>query len=127
METVRPRKTRRYRRRTVRVDVEYDGPDGPRRGTATTLGAGGIFVATEDPLDEQSPLRVRFCLPDGAAEFELEGRVVWANRPSDRHPHTRGMGVEFTNPGACTELALALEDLDGDAPAETPRSASWRR
>lgn len=116
----RPRATRRYRRRTLRVDVEYDDGRGPRKGVATTLGAGGLFVATEDPLDEATRLRLRFSLPGGSVH-ELDGRVVWANRPTDRHPHTRGMGIEFLEPGDCAALALELETLD------TPGDRGGRR
>lgn len=112
--SIRSHKTRRYRRRTLRVDVEYDVPGGSRRGTATTLGAGGIFIATEEPLDEQQRVRIRFDLPREFGRFSLDGRVVWTNRPTDRHSHTRGMGIEFTDPGLCAELALALEEMDSE-------------
>jgi len=106
-----PRQTRRYRRRTVRVHVEYDAPDGTRDATATTLGAGGMFIATDNPLDEHSQILVRFQLEPQGLVHEIQGRVVWANRPDDAHSHTRGMGIEFKNPAACSQLARELEGL----------------
>jgi uncharacterized protein (TIGR02266 family) len=128
----RPKQTRRYRRRTVRVRVEYDGVDGPQRAVATTLGAGGMFVATEEPLPEHTLLELRFRLEAGGALHEIEGRVVWVNRLQDDHPHTRGMGVEFGNPAARALLARELEGLcnpleaaDG-APEEARETVSRR-
>jgi uncharacterized protein (TIGR02266 family) len=112
MPVERPRRTRRYRRRTVRVEVAYDTPWGPQKGTATTLGAGGLFIATQETLDEHDRVVVRFRLPGGDTLHEIEGRVAWANRPTDPHPHTRGMGIEFTDPAASALLALELERLD---------------
>jgi uncharacterized protein (TIGR02266 family) len=106
-----PKQSRRYRRRTVRVSVEYDGADGPQRAVATTLGAGGMFVATEKPLPEQTPLELRFRLEAGGMLHEIEGRVVWANRPGDDRAHSLGMGIEFGNPAARSLLARDLENL----------------
>ncbi|MDH5566906.1 MAG: hypothetical protein OEY15_09595, partial [Myxococcales bacterium] len=56
----RPRHTRRYRRRTVRVRVEYEAAQGRRGATATTLGAGGMFVATQEPLPVRALTVLRF-------------------------------------------------------------------
>jgi Tfp pilus assembly protein PilZ len=108
----RPKQTRRYRRRTVRVHVEYDAPGGLQSATATTLGAGGMFVETEEPLDERTPIKVRFQLAPRGQLHEIEARVVWANRPDDAHTHTRGMGIEFKDRAACALLARELEGLD---------------
>ena len=107
----RPKQTRRYRRRTVRVCVEYVGAHGPQRAVATTLGAGGMFIATQEPLPEHTLLALRFRLEDGGALHEIEGRVVWANWPEDGHSHTCGMGVEFGNSAARALLARELEGL----------------
>lgn len=108
----RPRQTRRYRRRTIRVQVEYEAGGGLQCATATTLGAGGMFVETEEPLAERTPTKVRFQLAPGGPLHEIEARVVWANRPGDSHAHTRGMGIEFVDRAACAQLARELEGLD---------------
>ena len=105
------RPTRRYRRRTLRVNVEYSAPDGPRFDPATTLGAGGLFIETEDPLDEGSDVKLCFELLAGGPAFEIQGRVVWCRRPSDPHGHASGMGIEFTDRENSVALALALERL----------------
>lgn len=106
----RPR--RRYRRRTVRVLVEYVSDAGLAADPATTLGAGGIFIETESPLAESSSLKMRFTLPGGQTLHEIEGRVVWRRRPSDPGQHAPGMGIEFTDRSAASRLARELESLD---------------
>jgi hypothetical protein len=70
-----------------------------------------MFIATDEPLPEHTQLALRFRLEDGGVLHEIEGRVVWANRPDDDHPHTRGMGVEFGSPAARALLARELEGL----------------
>lgn len=112
---VRPRiserPSRRYRRRTLRVDVQYDAADGPRIEPATTLGAGGLFIETEDPLEPGTSVKLRFSLYDTGPGFEITGRVVWRRRPTDTHGHACGMGIEFTDRESAVALARELERL----------------
>lgn len=103
---------RRYRRRTVRVLVDYAAGGGPRSDLATTLGAGGLFIETDDPAAEGAPLKLRFSLPDSDRVHEIEGRVVWTRRPRPGDFHAPGMGVEFTDRLARAKLARELRDLD---------------
>ena len=102
---------RRYRRRTVRVLVEYVADTGLAADPATTLGAGGIFIETESPLAESSSLKMRFTLPGSETLHDIEGRVVWRRRPSDPGQHAPGMGIEFTDRNAATRLARELDAL----------------
>ncbi len=105
----RPR--RKYRRRTLRVLVEHVSDSGLATDPATTLGAGGVFIETESPLPERSTLKMRFRLPGGEAEHEIEGRVVWRRRPSDPGRHSPGMGIEFTDRLAAQRLAREIEAI----------------
>jgi Tfp pilus assembly protein PilZ len=105
----RPR--RRYRRRTVRVLVEYVSDAGFCVAPATTRGAGGLFIETEAPLLEHSALKMRFRLPGSATTHEIEGRVVWRRRPCDPGSYSPGMGIEFTDRAAAAGLARELETL----------------
>ena len=100
------RRARRFRRRTVRVAVEYTADGETRRDTATTLGAGGLFVQTESPLAKGTPLEVRFRLPGGERMHEIAGRVAWSRCGE---PGDAGMGIEFVNPHASSLLARELE------------------
>ena len=102
---------RRFRRRTVRVLVDFHGGTGIRCEYATTLGAGGLFIETETPLHEHSALKMRFRLPGSGTTHEIEGRVVWRRRPHDPGSHSPGMGIEFTDRAATASLARELETL----------------
>jgi len=102
---------RRYRRRTVRVLVEYLSDAGLCCDLATTLGAGGMFIQTEEPLPADSTIKLSFQLPGGSQRHAFEGRVVWANRPRAGAIGILGMGIEWTDPRASQRLAHEIEDL----------------
>ncbi len=102
---------RRYRRLTLRVMVEYTSSDGLREDPATTLGAGGLFIATESPLPEGSRLKLRFRLPGTERDWELEGRVAWAAGAEARPAGSCGMGIEFTDRSCVARLARTLESF----------------
>jgi uncharacterized protein (TIGR02266 family) len=94
---------------TVRIRAVYEHAGAVREATATTLGAGGLFVATDDPPPPGSALRIRFRVPGGAREHDLAARVVWTHRPGDPGSQSHGMGLAFTSPAACAALAAELE------------------
>ncbi|MDH3525428.1 MAG: TIGR02266 family protein [Acidobacteriota bacterium] len=106
------RDPRRYRRRTVRVRVDYVSDTGAHRDTATTLGAGGVFVHTDRPLPRGTSLALRFRLPGGDRVHEIQGCVVWCRPASDAAAYAAGMGIRFTNPVAAAVLARDLRNLD---------------
>jgi uncharacterized protein (TIGR02266 family) len=105
----RLRKRRRHRRMTVRIEVEYATPQGTGRAHATTLGAGGLFIATDSPLPAGTLLAVSFALPGGAQRHRIAGRVVWCQPPGGEPGRTPGMGIAFKDPAAANALALELE------------------
>lgn len=102
---------RRYRRMTVRLRASYEHAGVRREAIATTLGAGGLFVATDEPLEKGSLLRIHFQVPGSGRSHSLEARVVWSHRPGDPGQQGHGMGLAFTNPAACSTLAAELEAL----------------
>jgi uncharacterized protein (TIGR02266 family) len=103
---------RRFRRRKLRVLVDFRGSTGVRYEYATTLCAGGLFIETEELIEIGKPIRVRFRLPECSQVHEIEGRVAWHQRARSGAPTTRapGMGVEFLDAGAAAAVA---RDLDG--------------
>ena len=105
------RPVRQFKRRTVRVLVEYTAATGPCCEVATTLGAGGLFIETEEPLEEGSDLKLRFRVGDRGRSHEIAGRVVWRHRPGDPGTTTPGMGIAFCDPAASADLARELERL----------------
>ena len=110
-----PRCKRRYRRRTVRVLVDFTHAGTVRCEYATTLGAGGMFVETEQPVPAGEPVKLRFRLPHADEVHELEARVAWSQPPSgpgDVTARSPGMGLEFKDPVGSAALARALERMD---------------
>lgn len=104
----RPRTQRRFPRLTVRVDVRLETPQGPLEATATTLGAGGLFVATTASLAPHTPLQVRFRLPGEEEVLHFDARVVWCAAAEAGAP-SAGMGLEFEGDEARTDHAARLE------------------
>jgi len=106
------RSKRRYRRRTVRITVEYLSDTGLHCERATTLGAGGLFIETESPVAAGSLLKLRFQLSETGARHEIEGRVIWSRGVGFSDVGSTGMGIEFLNRTAANALAVELENLD---------------
>ena len=128
MSGVRPRAQRRYRRRTVRVAVDYHSYMGSTRATATTLGAGGMFIATSEALPRGTRIDVCFSLPDSPDHvYEIPAAVVWSNTLDEGEELALGMGIAFEDPSACATLAAALAQDEPPPPAaagETPNDAT---
>jgi len=99
---------------TVRIRAVYEHAGTEHEATATTLGAGGLFVATDDPPPAGGVLKVRFRVPGGDREYALAARVVWTHRPGDRSSQGHGMGLAFTSP---TDVALLAAELERVAAA----------
>jgi uncharacterized protein (TIGR02266 family) len=106
--------TRRYRRQTLRVLVDYLTETGVCCDYATTLGAGGMFLETEEPMVAGSVIKARFKLPNGEDIHEIEGLVVWQRAPAKPGQLIQppGAGVRFTDQRAIATLARELEDYE---------------
>lgn len=104
--------TRRFRRRTVRILVDYVSDQGVHCDYATTLGAGGLFIESELKLSPGTVVKLRFRLPESELLHEIEGRIAWL-RGGDAESGSQapGMGVQFTDTAASASLARELEDL----------------
>jgi Tfp pilus assembly protein PilZ len=104
--------TRRFRRKTVRVLVDYICDDGVRCDYATTLGTGGLFLETDSWLPVGSQVKLRFRLHADEELHEMTGRVCWVHDPPGSRDQTPGLGIQFTSSAATARLARELEDLD---------------
>jgi uncharacterized protein (TIGR02266 family) len=104
--------SRRHRRQTVRILVDYRSDRGLRCDYATTLGAGGLFIECEEPLPVKTIVKLRFRLPQSEELHQFEGRISW-----NRGAHTGdrslapGMGVQFIDPSATGALARELDHM----------------
>jgi Tfp pilus assembly protein PilZ len=109
-----PKNTRKHRRLTVRILVDYQACDGIHCDYATTLGAGGMFLETDLVMSRGDLVKVRFRIPGGEALHEFEGRVTWhhaADKESGGRLHTPGVGLQFSDPSLTAALARELEDF----------------
>jgi uncharacterized protein (TIGR02266 family) len=107
---------------TVRIRATYEHAGTTRDATATTLGAGGLFVASDDPPPTGSILRIRFRVPGGSREHAVSARVVWTHRPGD-DAQSPGMGLSFTSPA---DVAAVAAELEASADLEEKISESRR-
>jgi hypothetical protein len=90
------KKPDRDNRRTPRIEVgkgvwvawRTDGA--PNVSRVRDLSAGGVFIATNDPLAKGASIQLLFSLPEG--EIRIEGTVRYSGAG-------KGMGVEFTRMG----------------------------
>jgi Tfp pilus assembly protein PilZ len=102
---------RRFRRRTVRILVDFVSGGEVHCEYATTLGAGGLFVETSAAPAPGTPLTLRFRLRPGGALHEIAGRVAWRQRVDSESPGAPGMGVEFLDAVCTARLGRELEAL----------------
>jgi Tfp pilus assembly protein PilZ len=106
--------TRKHRRLTVRILVDYQACDGIYCDYATTLGAGGMFLETDLMMSRGDAVKVRFRIPGGEVLHEFEARVTWhhaANIEAGGKVHTPGVGLQFNDPSLTAALARELEDF----------------
>jgi uncharacterized protein (TIGR02266 family) len=99
----------------VRVLVDFHAEGAPRCEYATTLGAGGLFIETDEPLPPGATLRLRFRLPGGSVLHAIDARVTWRHRQTEARAgdaRPSGMGVAFTDAAAAAQLAHELEALE---------------
>lgn len=73
------------------------------------LGAGGVFIETENPLEHGSQVDLTFTLPDSKETLETKGRVIWVQPVVPGKDLTPGMGVQFE--GFTTEQRKILENF----------------
>lgn len=104
---------RRYRRKTVRILVEYTIGGTIHSDYATTLGVGGMFLESPLRLTKGTLLTVKFRLPKTNRTFEIPSRVAWNDETLQavQTGKSKGMGLEFLDIVICTELARELDKL----------------
>ena len=109
-----PKSTRKHRRTTVRLLVDYHAQGGIHCNYATTLGAGGMFLQTNLVLTPGEIVKLRFRVPDGDLLHELEALVTWyhaAREEVDGSIRTPGVGLQFVDQTLTAPLARELENF----------------
>lgn len=111
-----PKNTRKHRRTTVRLLVDYHAQGGIHSDYATTLGAGGMFLQTEIPMTRGEIVKLSFHIPGGNLLHGLDAHVTWyhaAREEPDGSIRTPGVGLKFADLSLTTALARELEDYLG--------------
>ena len=77
----------------IRVLVEYQRMDDFLADYSANISLGGMFIATDKPLDTGTRFRLRFRVPGRARPVETYGEVRWAIQPGTGM--APGMGIAF--------------------------------
>ncbi len=82
---------RKHRRLPVAIEVGWRVPNQPQRHLSSLddIGAGGVFICTEEKPATGTPLVLELSAPRGGSQ-SIEGRVAWR-----RDTGVEGVGVEF--------------------------------
>src|SRR5204862_2903256 len=93
-----PQDRREHERVLVSFEVDYRCDDTFLFAYITDLSALGVFVQTSSPHAPGTQLNLRF-RPPGGLQIDVEGRVIWVNRPRPGSPESGnpGMGVQFVD------------------------------
>lgn len=93
-------------RKNIRLAI-YNGPNQNILMTNYTvnMSSGGIFIETSNIRRVDTPLVIKFNLPDNDIIITCKARVAWTNEPGQLKKliYPSGMGIQF--------LDLSLENL----------------
>ena len=80
----------------TQLRVSFDSSGELQECLMTNISRGGVFIATNDPLEVGSVIRLRIGIEDTGRILELEGSVAVVNAGADLCSNERGMGIRFT-------------------------------
>ncbi len=94
-ETSRDKRRKTSRISTI-IQINYHTADSFFRNFVEDLSTGGMFIATQKPLEPGIQLKLEFLLPGCNYPIRVNGEVIW-NRDTQDINLRRGMGVKFDN------------------------------
>ncbi len=89
------RERRKFLRVPLSILIRYRSKNNKEKEAFTgTIGGGGLFIESPDPLDVDEDIFMEFYLPGVDKKMSLRGRVVWKR---DRYigEYPPGMGIKF--------------------------------
>ncbi len=86
---------REHLRVPVSLSARYWTSNELRDRYVSTLGEGGLFIATDEPLAIGSSIDLQIRLVERGLSLDVRGRVAWIDNGADSGH--RGMGVEFVD------------------------------
>ena len=108
-----PQIDRREPRSDCEVPISYLKDGLPGAGKCIDISAGGMYMATENRIAEESLLALSFALPGAETRpIMARGRVAWCNdngNGSCRKPHLpNGVGIEFLDVAESIKESIRL-------------------
>lgn len=93
----------------ARLTVSFRDTGELRNSLMTNLSRGGLFVATERPLEIGSSLELRIDVAETDDRIDVKVEVVSLNLSADLSRTRRGMGLRFVDPAP--EIQRKLDEL----------------
>jgi len=110
----------------VQFDVEFSQAGKALHGTCLNLSRGGMFIATNHPVQARTEILLRFKLQDHPSHtLSIPAQVAWMGGEEIGPSATAGMGVEFlaVDPLKTALIGSVVDRLLGE-PSPSPDS-SW--
>ena len=99
---------RRAKRVDYEVSVDLATDDAFFTGFVRNISNGGLFIASESPMELGKRVTVRFTIPTLPDFVEALGEVRWVRKPRPGTDAVGGMGVAFIDLDPKVEAALDL-------------------
>lgn len=96
----RQEERRRFERKPITVEIEFDGGSTVETATTREIGLGGLYMATNTDLRVNALLKLKFRL--GGETIAVDGIVVYQDKGE-------GVGIRFHNLDKNSEATLKRE------------------
>ncbi len=84
---------------SCKIFLQHGSDVQPVKASTENLGAGGLCIFLDRPLDKMSNVKIELDLQDGKNPIQCSGRVVWTVRKRSFKAGEEGhdIGIEFVN------------------------------
>ena len=88
---------RKYKRKLIKLDVEYDMSSDQRwlESQSRDIGAGGICLITKDAIEIGKSFDMKFYLPDQEKPVKVIGKVMWNEKIDNEGSAAFYNGIQF--------------------------------
>ena len=96
-----PDERRKHTRFHKTFKITFPTPKTLKKHYLSDISPGGLFIKTNNPLNQGETFKLKILLPDKGKELEIFCEVVWSHREEQMTPEKKyppGMGVKFLNP-----------------------------
>jgi Tfp pilus assembly protein PilZ len=87
---------REHPRVPTNIHVAFIGGIKMITGRMLDISCSGAFIKTSDVLQPRETIKLRFFLPEGDSELEVDSKVTWVSWLSKAEGYTNGLGVRFS-------------------------------